>query len=130
MFDHFLFWLLVRRLVLGLPTALQVDKPYAILFHDKGVSEFRHLTSHPEYDALEFLPDNPSYRIWALIDSNTLLPEPAGIFVHNSCFFVVNAGSPRSKHRDWQKKIGCDFFYMNPWSLSEVIQACMYLSSF
>ena len=80
-------------LALGLPTALQVDNSYAILFHGGGVSEFTYLTSRPNYRALRFPPEHRSCRIWALVDSNTLLPESADIFMHDTPFFVVDAVS-------------------------------------
>ena len=82
----FLLWLLARRLALLLPTALQVDSSYAILFHQGGVFELTHLCGHPEYLALSFPPNARPSRIWALVDSNPLLPEPAGIFSYFSAF--------------------------------------------
>ena len=110
------------RLALGLPTALQIDKSYAILFHEDGVFEFQDLMTCLDYNALD-LHECPSRRIWALVDSGPRLPEPAGIFMDGILFFVVDAVSPRSKHLKWLKKLGHRRFYMEPWSLSEVIQA-------
>ena len=120
----FLLWLLARRLALLLPTALQVDSSYAILFHQGGVFELTHLSGHPEYLALSFPPNACPSRIWAIVDSNPLLPEPAGIFSYFSAFFIVDAMLPQSPHHTrWLSKTGHKWFYMKPWSFSEVIQA-------
>jgi len=111
------------RLALGLPTALQIDSSYAILFHGRGVLELQNFKTGIDYDALNFPRRDPSRRIWALVDSNPQLLEPAGIFMHQTSFFVVDAVSSCSKHLEWLKKLGHEKFYMEPWSLSEVIQA-------
>ena len=110
----------MRRLALGLPTALQINESYAVLFHESGVSELTMLVDDFEYVSLGC----PSGRIWALIDSNLNLPGPAGIFKRTSpAFFVVIAVSPRSKGLGWLKKMACDRFYMKSWTDSEVLQA-------
>ncbi len=112
----------MRRLSLQLPTALQIDASYAILFHKAGVSEFTDLKNEALYRHL-FFPDHPSHRIWLLIDSNPKLVEPANIFKDSAPFFVVNVVSPHSHHLEWLKKIGYEKFYMKSWSGSEVLQA-------
>jgi hypothetical protein len=123
----FLLWLLMRRLAQRLPTALQISKSYAVLFHNGGVSEFTHLEGHPEYDTL-----GPSHkrssRIWVLIDSNPRLLEPADIFLYSTPLFVVDAMSGRSGRLGWLKKIRRTDFYMRTWSMSEVIQAYVNLT--
>ena len=119
----------MRRLVLGLPTALQINESYAILFHEKGVSELTALAGDIEYEPLECLPEYFSNRIWVLIDLNPRLPKPANIFIYSSPFFVVNAVSPCSPGVDWLNKVGHDTFFMNPWFDFEVIQAYVDLLS-
>ena len=42
------------RLALQLPTVLQVDSSYAILFHGDGISELTHLNGHPDYRAIGY----------------------------------------------------------------------------
>ena len=125
----FLLWLLIRRLGLQLPTALQINRSYAILFHQGGVFEFTHLDWHPGYDVLFFPPDARPSRIWALFDSNPLLPEPASIFRYFSAFFVVDAAPPCSHYTDWLSKVGYEEFYMKTWTFSEVIKAYVGLAS-
>jgi len=120
----FLLWLLMRRLALRLPTALQLNASYAILFHECGVSRFPlDSLDYDDYRGLKLPPGARPGRIWALIDSNLTLPKPADVFIHNSPFSVVNAASPTSDNLGWLEKTRYEKFYMNPWSVSEVIQA-------
>ena len=125
-----LLWLLIRRLAFRLPTVLQVHKDYAILFHGNGVSQFAHPDDPRFCDALTCPSgddpeqiDDSSKRVWALVDTNTLLLEPAGIFKYPGSFFVVNATSLRF---NWLDKVGHNKFYMKPWSLSEILQVYDY----
>jgi len=117
------------RLALKLPTALQIDDSYAILFHKAGVFEFNHLMDHNDYDTLATLSKDPSNRIWALIDSNSNLLEPAKLFKYSPPFFIVDSVSPRSGHLEWLKKLSHEYFYMKSWSDSEVLQVYVDLVS-
>ena len=122
----FLLWLLMHRLALKLPTAFHFKSTYAILFHDGGVSEFTYLDDHPDYLSLRL---KPSEQIWVLLDSGPPLSQPAPMFRSASPFFVVDATSPCSPHFGWLSKIGHVYFYMKPWSISEIIQAYVDLAS-
>ena len=75
----------MRRLALGLPTAIQVDESYAILFHDGGVSEFKFLTSYLDYKALKFPPEHCSRWICVLVDSN---PPESSDTIHPSLSLI------------------------------------------
>ena len=86
----FLAWLLVRRLALGLPTALQVRKKYAILFHERGTNGFKRLDVAFPYMKLGFPPRSLG-RIWALVDSNSSLRDPASISTSSVPFFTVES---------------------------------------
>lgn len=119
------------RLALELPTALQVDSSYAILFHKGGVSEFTQLGDHLSYSAL-YPPrgsGSRSSRIWVLVDSDPALFEPAIIFRDHSPFFIVDAMSPHPDYLKWPKPLNKHNFYMKPWSISEVLQAYVDLAS-
>ena len=111
----------MRRLAYRLPTVLQVDPDSVILFHEDGVSQL----TRPGND----LPYTPLFtftaaeRIWALVDMSPALQDPAAILKYDSPFFVVNASSPRSEDREWFWRVYHDMFYMNPWSISELLQA-------
>lgn len=112
----------MRRLALELPTALQVEKDHAILFHGRGTSRFLLHDSSFSYMRLKF-PPHDSGRIWALVDSNQDLFEPAPVFRKGKPFFVVEAASPRLPRLEWVKKVISRSFYMKTWDLSEILQA-------
>ena len=79
----------MRRLALGLPTALQVRNGYAVLFHEGGTPSFLKIDGDPCY-AMDLKPDGRSSRIRALIDSNQFVFDPALIFLRGP-FFVIEA---------------------------------------
>jgi len=81
----FLCRLLIRRLSLGLPTALQIIPEYALLVRKKGVYRFERLGDQGPYVKLQ-QNTNPRSRIWALIDSNADLMQPAGAFTKERPF--------------------------------------------
>ena len=109
----------MRRLALKLPTVLQIRPSYALLFHEGGVKEFEELEA---YDYNELASEvGPLGSIWALMDSNDDLVEPASLF-KNDPFFVVLAAPPHPTHNDWARGRAFRFFYMKTWSFSEVLQ--------
>jgi hypothetical protein len=124
----FLLWLFFRRLALGLPTALQVDDAYALLFHEGGVHQFEDPNNNVACDALVFPSGEHPKRIWALVNTSQNLSEPAKVF-KDGPFFVVDATYPRSNRLEWVNEARYENFCMRPWSLSEVIQACVDLAS-
>ena len=115
-----MLWLLIRRLALGLPTALQISRDYALMFHEGGVCQFTDLENDKAYDSL--MSPGPG-RIWTLVDSNQDLAKPTGVFSTGRVFFVVQAASPRPQRVQWLERVDSQYFYMKGWSLSEVIQA-------
>jgi hypothetical protein len=120
----FLIWLLIRRLAFRLPTALQVERDKAILFHGGGTSIFNDLQDVVPYLELEF--ENDRSRIWVLVDSNKDLEKPAAVFCNGLPFFVVEAASRPSRF-EWAKKGLFLKFYMKTWTLSELLQAYVIL---
>jgi len=123
-----LVWLLVRRLSLGLPTALQIRSSEAVLFHEGGVSLFQDLINNLAYLGLGPGLKNPSSKIWVLVDSNFTLQEPTPVFCMGYPFFVVEAVS-REQRLEWCKKARSTYFYMKTWDFSEVLQAYVTLLS-
>ncbi|KAF9645188.1 hypothetical protein BDM02DRAFT_3120617, partial [Thelephora ganbajun] len=95
----FLLRVLLRRLALKLPTALQIEPNCAQLFYQEGVKEFTHLEDGPRYTPLESKCDLPG-RIWALVDSNRQLVEPAPVFQQGP-FFVAEASPPCRTRHEW-----------------------------
>jgi len=110
-------------LALKLPTVLQVTASNAILFHEAGVSEFKHDNWHPAFNAVWSPPSEDLPRLWTLVDTNPNLLRPVGILRHSSPFFIVNAMSPYPNDAGWLDKVCYNIFYMKPWSILEVIQA-------
>ena len=84
------------------------------------MKEFTQLHNMSPYSSL-WGDDGHLGRIWALVDSNRDVQEPASIF-RRGPFFVVQAASPRPMRRDWTKGIQSEDFYMKPWTFSEVLQ--------
>jgi len=109
----------MRRLVLGLPTVLQVELDYAILFHRGGTSQFSTIKIICPYWPLYFETDHRK-RVWVLVQSAL---QPAPIFLHHRPFFVIEAVSPRASRVEWARKHAHEYFYMKTWNLSEVLQA-------
>jgi hypothetical protein len=103
----FFVWLPIRRLVLGLPTAIQVRPDFAILFHEGGISQFLLLEDIDAcYWGLDF-PCHPK-RLWVLVNSNKSLFWPAEMFCFRGPFFVIEALCP--------KRIAREYFYINTWT--------------
>jgi hypothetical protein len=119
----FLMWLLMRRLALGLPTALQVRADCVMLFHEGGTSQFLFPERDIRYLGLKFPQIDCSKRIWALVDSNQHPTEHVGIFCYRKPFFVVEAVSPRQEGLDWIIEVYPAYYDMKPWTSSEVPEA-------
>lgn len=109
----------MRRLALRLPTVLQINEHRAILFHEGGTSQFMDPEDTEAYAGLKF--DEPSSRIWVLVDSNQV-SKPAPAFRTGKAFFVIQATS-RYQDSHWARKVRFEYFYMKTWSLSEVLRA-------
>ena len=119
-----MIWLLMQRLALKLPTALQLREGHAILFHEGGTSSFLDPAEIDRYLGLS--DDEPSGRIWALVDSSQVLSEPAPIFRVSKPFFVVEAASRQARF-GWANKVHHRHFYMKTWAFPEVLQVYVVL---
>lgn len=93
-----------------------------LLFHKGGVSKFRTLDESLSF-AKWRTPPHSLAKIWAFIDSNNRLSQPALIFRMKGPFFVVEAVSPRPHRLDWVSKVYFERFYMKTWTFSEVLKA-------
>jgi len=80
--------------------------------------EFGNLKDGPSYNTLGGKHNNPSERIWVLVDSDEYLLEPAQVF-GDGCFFIVETASLCSACLQ-DPLISC--FYMTPPSFTEVLQ--------
>jgi len=110
----------MQRLFFKLPTALQLERGYAILFHDGSTSKFTSLNKAVNYMELEFSPS--SSRILAPIGSNKSPSEPPSMFHTGKPFFAVEAPS-RQNSFEWVEKVDYRYLYMKTWAFQEVLQA-------
>jgi len=120
-----LYYILVRRLLEQKPTILQNDSQDLYFFHSNGVdvlSPFLHV-----------VPNSELYQnTWALVDINVNVQAPAQMLSKDtSPFFLVIASSPRpSRLRELQKyKSPSVFWFMKPFTLAELIQVSVFLTS-
>lgn len=120
-----LYYILVKRLLEQKPTILQNHAQHLFFFNAKGVKAVS-----PSNFAD---PESREYQnMWALVDINPRVREPADMVGHeNSPFFLVMASSPRpSRLRGLQKhgRLGA-YWLMKPFTLTELIQALVFLTS-
>ena len=94
---YFSLFILLNRLSLGLPTAVQCVGDYFILFTDMG----------PEYYTGDSCVDLPS-GTWALADCNTSATNPCNSFqTSKSEVFVVQTTSAQPyRYKGWTKQRG------------------------
>ena len=119
----FLVYLLMQRLALKLPTALQIHPDYVILFHEGGSLELTQLEGLGSYRALDPTSSRSPDRMWVLLDSNINLSKPATSIASKSRFFVVHTVSIGLENIQWLESVGHGRFYMEPWSAEEILQA-------
>lgn len=117
----FLIWLFIGHIVLGLPTAIQVDPDDVFLFNEGGTSRFSNLHNLDSYMGFHF-PSNLFARLWVLVDSNLDLLWLWPIFTYSVAFFVVEALSPGIQCLEWTDKMNTEVFYMRTWTSDEVRQ--------
>ncbi|KAK0467017.1 uncharacterized protein EV420DRAFT_660246 [Desarmillaria tabescens] len=115
----FIYYLLILRLLDGLPTALQIGYTNSFIFFDaSGVYIIMH---HLSTSSLQrYIPKGT----WALVDDVVSLPgEEENIFsLYGSPFFVVHACSAQPRYFDYaKKKRASSTYYMLPFSWREII---------
>ena len=120
-----LYYILVRRLLERKPTILQRRSHYLYFFHSEGVEVLSpYLDVHRQLE---------KYRnTWALVDINVYVQAPAEILGdENSPFFLVIASFPRPARLRELKKHGKPgaYWFMNPFTLVELLQASVFLTS-
>jgi len=104
----FLTFLLVYRIMLGLPTIWQTDKLTYHKFTTKG------LTIHHLYEQISD-PDKLDPKVWALMD------ESPGTGDHYNQWFFIHASSPQPGQIKWRKQRNAQVYYMSPWTWAEVL---------
>ncbi|KDQ07448.1 hypothetical protein BOTBODRAFT_48814 [Botryobasidium botryosum FD-172 SS1] len=115
-----LYYLLIRRLLMGLPVALQAVRETVLLFLESGTYAVH------DADILNFLPEDT----WALVDSGLSVNQPAPFLSYpSSPYFIIQAASPRPGRMDWQKYKHAKMFYMRPWDWEEIVSAAPFQPS-
>lgn len=113
----------MRRLALKLPTVLQVHQDHVILFHEGGACVLTQPGEFASYSALNSDRSQPPNQIWALVDSNNGLLEPAPIITAKSRFFTIQTVPIGPGNFGWLGGVSHQRFYMKPWSATEILQA-------
>lgn len=116
-----LSFLLIMHVLSGLPTIYQTEKDKFYIFTNDGVSK---VSTHVDMHQLkQALPANT----WCLLDSNTELDDGPGRFIPTK-FFMIQTASAREKNLRWRSKAEHNILYfMRPWTLAELIVACVSL---
>ena len=98
-------------------TVLRVEGGCAILLREGCASRFPHLGVVVAY---ERLGSQFSYRgrIWAFVDSNRSLVEPAPLLRHGNPFLVAQSVSPQPKRFEWVKNVNLETWYVEPRSFT------------
>ena len=103
----FLYYVLLRRLESGLPTAFQLTEEEFILFDNEG---FRVLSSR-----IKFPPDT-----LGLVDSNAVIESPAPAF-QSGTIRIIQATSPKARQwKPWAKEYNAGFVVMRSWDKDEM----------
>ena len=105
-----------------LPTIVQFLPDTVLLFHSEGVYQFEQPDNSGPYAELDPGSPDPYQTIWALLDSNTVLVRPGGVFMERSPFFILGASSHRNHRLEWMRT-SPRLFYMRSWTFPEVAQA-------
>ncbi|OCB92061.1 hypothetical protein A7U60_g596 [Sanghuangporus baumii] len=117
----FLIFVLVLRVLAGLPTIFQSENEHLCVITGEGA--FR--VSYP-IDALP-LQDYIPVGMWFLVDSGAVAHVPSQLMKTSSIMsgLILQAASPRKDHLEWAKKMhqAVGRYWMAPWTPEEVIQA-------
>ncbi|TPX34301.1 hypothetical protein SmJEL517_g03034 [Synchytrium microbalum] len=107
----FLLYILIERLLDGLPTALQTSLSCYHYFDHSGVIMNASTRSCPSDIG------NPT---WGLVDSNQEVVNPCVGLIGNSQLLVVQATSPKvERYSEWTKQANALIYYMNNWTWEE-----------
>src|ERR1700722_590820 len=118
-----LLFVLVHRLLAGLPTMFQSRPDHLYFFGSDGAFE---CTLH----AAKLKTCIPT-STWCLIDANQHIIKPP-MYIQDLSLYIVQAASPRPNRFKWSEKvIPFPFrFFMKPWTFSEIIVGYVDRSSF
>ena len=109
----FLFYVLLRRLSEGLPTAFQVFGDRFFLFTETGASEHNVVDT----SALILPPGT-----WALANSSELVGQPCNAFLaaHNMVWIIQATSPKRSMWYEWKKQRYARLYVMDWFPFNEL----------
>jgi len=117
----FLYYILMERLLAGLPTCFQTAPGFITFWCEEGVFQIP-LGDHVAARVAEAIPVNA----WFLVDSNLRYPTPDGMLKDiKAC--IVQAASPRTDHLKWTDKVRMEHFRwdIKPSPLKELLIMCV-----
>ncbi|KDQ17692.1 hypothetical protein BOTBODRAFT_53229 [Botryobasidium botryosum FD-172 SS1] len=117
----FIYYALIHRITSGLPVALQYTPESVLLFLKSGTYCIP-ANTNPANDTIQQLPRG----IWALVDSDQLVDEPAPVLRGISPFFTIQAASGSTSQTAWHKYKDGQVWNMRPWSWDEIIAAAAF----
>lgn len=106
---YFLRYLLIERIRLGLPVAVQIDAHTIILFEGK---QPRHLDTRSEVQ----LP----HDCWALLDLDLNLVTPCEAFLSSNAFIIMTSEPATRRWKGFRKQYGADLYIMDVWTDDEL----------
>jgi len=105
----FLIYLLLHRLKLRLPTAVQLNDTYYSIFDEQGAT---FCSTQADNSRLQ--------KCWALVDSNIFVMQPCLAFVRNAKFIVHTTSPKPERWRGWVKQYGGTWITMDLPSVSDI----------
>ena len=105
----FLYYVLLHRLELKLPTAIQLSKHKYFIFDEHG-AVVRPINTE----------DLRLKTCWALADSNILVTHPCGDFLSMAPFIVQTTSLKEERWKEWVKQKYGRWIVMDPPSVSEI----------
>jgi len=105
----FLIYLLLHRLKLKLPTAVQLNDLYYSILDEQGATVY---PIQAETSRLR--------HCWVLTDSNVFVVQPCLAFMHNAKFIVQTTSPKPERWRGWVKQYGSTWVIMDLPSVSEI----------
>lgn len=111
----FMSYLLVDRLLRGLPTVYTTMTQQHYIFTDEGMMSFEDLSDEMVGNYLR------NDKVWYLSDET---PHKVASLDPATSWMIIQASSPnKDNFRKWQKEKSVQIYYMTPWTWDEV--ACV-----
>ena len=110
----FLFYILISRLSICQPVAIETEAGYYFLFTETGV----------EVLSAKLFDMGQNSRIWALSNSSHLLNKPSQALMASPKkeVYLLHTSSPKESHwKEWAKERGAGIHEMDVWQPDELL---------